>query len=91
MEEIEINPLEKRAQEIILEAGKQIIKYQDAKKEIDEDIKDIKNDVKAEGINVKALNGAIKRYRAHLNGKVDLENDLDEADIYLEVLKENLL
>lgn len=78
--------VEKRAQELILEATKEIINTEARIKDLQEQIKDVKNDVKGEGINVKALNTALKRYRAYLEGK-DVETDLEESDIYLEVMK----
>lgn len=78
--------VEKRAQELILEATKEIINTEARIKDLQEQIKEVKNDVKGEGINVKALNTALKRYRAYLEGK-DVETDLEESDIYLEVMK----
>lgn len=81
--------VEERAQEIILTAAKEIIATEDSINELKENIKDIKADVKGEGINVKALNTAIRRYKAYLEGKSEVEEDLSESDIYLEVLKGN--
>jgi len=83
--------LEKRAQELIAEAAKQIIDYEASMESIKADIKAVKDEMKSEGINIKALTDAIKRYKAHLAGKADIENDLDEADLYLKVLKESLV
>ena len=81
---------EKRAQELITEAAKQIMDYEASMVSIKEDIKAVKDAIKGEGINTKALNDAIKRYKAIQAGKQNLESDLSEADLYLEVLKENL-
>lgn len=83
--------LEERAQTLIIDAAKEIISIQDEIDIKNETIKEIRADVKGEGLNIKALNSAIKRYRAYLQGKKEVENDLDEADIYLNVLQENLV
>ncbi len=85
-----ISLTEKRAQELITEAAKQIMDYEASMVSIKEDIKAVKDAIKGEGINTKALNDAIKRYKAIQAGKQNLESDLSEADLYLEVLKENL-
>ena len=78
--------VEQRAQELILEATKGIIELEGRISDFQGQIKEIKNDIKGEGINIKALNTALKRYKAYLEGK-DVETDLDESDIYLEVMK----
>lgn len=83
--------LESRAQELIIEASKEILAIEDDIKVKKETIKDIKDNVKSEGLNIKALNNAIKRYRAYLEGKKEVEFDLEESDIYLNVLQENLV
>ena len=83
--------LESRAQELIIEASKEILAIEDDIKIKKETIKDIKDNVKSEGLNIKALNNAIKRYRAYLEGKKEVEFDLEESDIYLNVLQENLV
>lgn len=84
-------PLEKRAQELIKEAATEIIKYEDQIASLREDIKAVRTTAKDEGLNTTALNTAIKRYRAYLAGKKEVETTLVEADIYLEILKENLV
>lgn len=86
-----MSKVEERAQELIVDAAKEVIAIEEKINEHKETIKDIKSEVKSEGINIKALNNAIKRYKAYLEGKNEVENDLDEADIYLEVLKEELV
>jgi hypothetical protein len=53
-------------------------------------MKRTKEDLKGEGINIKAFNSAVKRYKALISGKKSTEADLDEADVYLEILQENI-
>ena len=79
--------VDNRAKELILQAAKEIIATEERIAELQVNIKDMKNEIKGEGINVKALNTAIKRYKAYLEGKSSLEEELSESDIYLDVLK----
>ena len=81
--------LEERAQGLIKQAVKEIIATEERIGDLKEEIKDTKKEIKSEGINIKALNTAIKRYKAYLAGKVDEEDALSESDLYLEVLKGN--
>lgn len=81
--------VEARAQELIKEAVKEIIATEDSIAELKANIKATKIEIKGEGINVKALNTAIRRYKAYLAGKVEEEDALSESDLYLEVLKGN--
>lgn len=86
---VENGNVEERAQELIKSASTEIMVLEDKIAEYKEEIKEIKNDVKNEGILLKALNGAIKRYRAIQEGK-SKELEITEEDLYLNVLLETV-
>lgn len=82
--------VEKRAKELITEACQEILRLEGELEDIKQTMKRTKEDLKGEGINIKAFNSAVKRYKALISGKKSTEADLDEADVYLEILQENI-
>lgn len=82
--------LEGRAQELLSNACTEVMRIQDLIEDHKESIKDIKDELKSEGLNVKAFNTALKRYKEILKGKKEEENTLSESDIYLEVFQQSL-
>lgn len=82
--------LEGRAQELLSNACTEVMRIQDLIEDHKESIKDIKDELKSEGLNVKAFNAALKRYKEILKGKKEEENTLSESDIYLEVFQQSL-
>lgn len=74
------------AQELLIGLTQDIIALEDKVTELKDEIKDIFNTAKSEGLNPKSLKTAIKRYREYLKGSNDTENSLTESDLYLNVL-----
>jgi len=75
------------AKELVKNGISEISPLMDMIAELQADIRDIKKEIKNEGINISAFNLALRRTRKLSEGKNDLESTIEESDIYLESLK----
>lgn len=80
---------EQRAQEIIIEAAKEIYNIEESIELKKETIKEIKKDIKDEGISMKAFNKAYREFKAIVNANPDELHEMEIADIYRESLLEH--